>query len=536
MLSITTTITPITLSPPLNPPPPHSFRSHSTPPQPCVDVLHECLDASGCLDSPLLNDAPHADFAALALAFRGRPALAIVTMLREPVSRAHSEYLHVRRMPCHGGLHHAWDYTLRCNASLGDFLAQAAASNRMTRMLAGTGPLPPDQIYASQAQMLAAAARNLRRLAAFGIAERPDETGAIFSRLVASASPALRGSIDLRSVAARTGAGGHTHTRAAELTDAETAALRASNALDLALYADAVALFNRRAGGEALPCKVTRAANATLVARLDGLGSPPALNAGTTTSEHRVYFGQVYPPALQAECDQLPVRKVWAYYQAHHGCALSPGAYRSARYRVILDSREIRPGAGLGLINAEWRAAAHPQTALYKGRYVVALGGSATMGAFSPLPWTLQLEALTGLPVVTVAYGGTAPALWTYMLARDRSDHGRVLRTLVRNAGAVVLEATSARTMGLPGAQRLCFNLHSKAADSGALLNVGKVLKQAAPDAAESLLRHLKTTWIREHRDVLEALKKVPFGGRCNDVGTCSGSAHSHQQPTRPHR
>ena len=135
----------------------------------------------------LAADPPHADFVDLVEGLYGAgiaPERArMFTMLRDPVERAVSEYLHVRfvlgrerRCATTGSLGEiwAWDYRASCNFTLAQFAtdpAYAPAMNRQTRMLAGTAGREPDELYANGQEMLATARDNLRRMSWFGITD-----------------------------------------------------------------------------------------------------------------------------------------------------------------------------------------------------------------------------------------------------------------------------------------------------------------------------------------------------------------------------
>lgn len=190
------------------------------------------------------------DYAAAAAAAGADPSrLVWLTLVREPVSRALSEYRHVteelgRQGP--GRFGKAWDYdfTDPSRATLGDWVrceaCQVGVSNRQTRFLAGLSPTGVRPAGESDDDLLAAALRNLERCAFVGTLARFTDSMLLLKETFPRE---LRGMTSYRTeLHASEALGGPPRTYPDELLDE----LRKRNRLDAAVYARAQELVAAR--------------------------------------------------------------------------------------------------------------------------------------------------------------------------------------------------------------------------------------------------------------------------------------------------
>ena len=217
------------------------------------------------------DNVPHADYADYASGLRAAGVdpdgveVAWLTQLRRPIERMISELHHVRA----SGVTRVWDYAIPVNATWGtdrnsegtasaDILYEWAtcqmcgrAMNRQTRMLAGVGGQPWEEVYSSPEEMLAVAKRHLNRTVWFGMAGRQAESLWLLQSALPELALRVRQS-QQRSVARAAGDRGDGDTQLMWREAAEPRAveamriLRMRNALDIELFEFAQRLFDRR--------------------------------------------------------------------------------------------------------------------------------------------------------------------------------------------------------------------------------------------------------------------------------------------------
>ena len=490
---------------PLLPRPPPDYEHGGR----CEEMLSKGLKRCGDEGRhSLAADPPHADFVDLVEGLYGAgiaPERArMFTMLRDPVERAVSEYLHVRfvlgrerRCATTGSLGEiwAWDYRASCNFTLAQFAtdpAYAPAMNRQTRMLAGTAGREPDELYANGQEMLATARDNLRRMSWFGITDSVNLSMSVLPTSMHSrVSAARRGRVKIKPATAR-----HRAQMVAEPGYQEALeALRARNHLDeeLVQYARGL-LQDVVAGRERFADSLARAApGASPVATLD---TDEAVAAD-------VAIGDSLPPdfcASHPECGDIEnVGSMHAgtlsWYARQHACAWSETLYR----RAIFAHHEsgVRFSMRTSL----------PPTRLVRGGYVVAFGAAQTLGTMSSTPYTDRLRAITSMPTIPVGLGGTGPGLFSELLRAPSSAYARLLRALVRDAAFVIVQAMSGRSVGVAGCEAICWNMYCR--NKKGLVSMSEnAAKRAGPNATEDV----KARWIRGHIELLERVRSV--GGK----------------------
>ena len=236
------------------------------------------LDLSTCSQNgrrSLWRDPPYADWLDLSKAFE-RATLdwtgsLLVTALREPVSRAQSEFLHViHRLDnpwCNENqtnqinMRFAWDYALPCHiGSLNDWAhcdsCSPGVSNRQTRFLAGSGSNDWQSVFGAQ-QMLETAKLHLRQMYWFAISERMNESLSLLRCLVPS--------LEVKDVELEAEASGKNSQNAYEYAEMKLHpkysealdVLASKNSLDLELYQYASALLDvRLLAARGMGCRV----------------------------------------------------------------------------------------------------------------------------------------------------------------------------------------------------------------------------------------------------------------------------------------
>ena len=491
---------------PVFPPPPDNYEHGRR----CEDVLVHGLRR--CRDEgrhSLASDPPHADFVDLA---QGLFAIGVTservrmfTMLRDPIERALSEYLHVRfvlgrdrqcRETGRRGSIWAWDYVAPCNFTLKQFATDptyAPARNRQTRMLAGSAGRTPAELYASESQMLAQAQHHLRRLSWFGLTDAINLSLSVLpTSLRQAATLGRRGRVKVRPAT----------TRHREQVESEPGyhealeALRAHNRGDSQLYAFARSLLDDVVAGRA------RFAD-TLAHQSTTVRSPPVATLLEAGRRPDVALGDTLPADFRAAhpgCEELERSPSMhagslSWYSQQHACAWggAEALYPTAAYlhhptSLLFSMRSRLPPNGLA-----------------RGAYVVALGAAQTLGTMSSQPYSDVLQAITSLPVIPVGLGGTGPGLYSAALCDSTSSYGRLLLHLVRDAAFVVVQAMSGRSVGVSGCEHLCWNMYCRSASTGRIGMSERMARRMGANATGTI----KARWIREHLELLESVQAV---------------------------
>lgn len=532
------------------------------------------VQMAGCLQScstrgrswGLLRKAPHASWADLESALtshQGRPwRVHWLTLLREPVARVLSEYLHARfRLPnsCgdghdallprvhgnvvqlpsgHNGLIFAWDYTARCNQTLLQSVrANAAMHNRQTRMLGGDG----SNSMALSNKELARAKSRLEQTAWFGLTEqwtlslrmlRASLRSGTLAPFAEAFAPLLQQSTGEEVVARERAslAEQYAWLRSQPGYAQAVREITERNALDVELYAYASSLLARRSNASSVPgdpCSYpgTSAAQAGgLVAQL--LQSLPHSDA--SGREEVVGFGGAghITSETGGTCNlSAPSGASWFgtydWYKSQHECAFRTTAAEPLLYRMQLFqttggelpvrfyARVASVGLGAGLV---------------AGQYVVVLGAAQTMGIMARDPFVAQLQRAIGMPVVPIGWGGAGAAFFVQLLSNgEKSALGVAVRHVVAHAAAVLVQAMSGRSVGYPGCSQICYNrwCHRKqpGGDGSKLVDMERewtqlMARHADPEHRLHRLQAVETAWVRDHIALLRRARTLSCGQR----------------------
>ena len=538
---------------------------------PCAERMAGCLQGCSAKGHSfgLLRKAPHASWADLESALtshHGRPwRVHWLTLLREPVARVLSEYLHARfRLPnlCggghdallprvhgnvvqlppgHDGLIFAWDYAARCNETLLQSVrANAAMHNRQTYMLGGVGS---GNMAPTRKELDRAKAR-LEQTAWFGLTEqwalslrmlRASLRGGTLAPFDEAFAPLLQQSSDEQEAARERAslAEQYTWLRAQPSYAQAVREITERNALDLELYAHASALLARRSNASAVPADAGSSSGSSivqaggLVAQL--LESLP--HSGTAGSEEVVGFGGAGHVTSETggTCNlSAPSGASWFgtydWYKSQHECAFRATAAEPPLYRTQLFQTT---GGGSDMLPVRFYARVASVglgAGLVTGQYVVVMGAAQTMGIMARDPFVSQLQRAVGMPVVPIGWGGAGAAFFVQLLSSgEQSALGVAVRHVVAHAAVVLVQAMSGRSVAYPGCSQLCYNRWCRrdqpGSDGSKLVDMEHewtqlMARHADPEQRRQRLQAVETTWVRDHVALLKRARNLSSGQR----------------------
>mmetsp|Transcript_3605 Transcript_3605/g.14184 ORF Transcript_3605/g.14184 Transcript_3605/m.14184 type:complete len:1047 (-) Transcript_3605:60-3200(-) len=446
----------------------NSIRRHLGIPCSQMTCVHKCR-VQGCFH--IWSHGPHADWLELQNAFLReripKKKALVFTMLRDPVQRLLSEHHWIQQRATHNcdaedalepqrfGL----DLTVPCEQlSFPQFIelkdVRKRVINRQTRMLAGVGDFDEGELYLTPEEMLASAKRNLAEMAWFGIYERFNESVWLLEKQAEGLGITVEISHQDHLQHIKKLRSGGTFS---------SSLLSKANALDEELYKFAVKLFEQRLAaarkGEAVRRQVARldggSSSATFAKCVSGLCAKSPFDAYEGVRWQNPPREEDYDPLLHWRGNYLDeIHFGDTLMMANDDCNYHQGAQQHT-YGTFKSYRHL----GGCALHSDWfrrniyfvngsepyffsTRSEYPFERLDVGKYIVAIGDSATMGVLSNRSYLSRLEHALDMPTVTIAYGNVGAGFYVGLLNQQDSPTlaGRALRDILEGARVVIIQ------------------------------------------------------------------------------------------------
>jgi lactosylceramide 4-alpha-galactosyltransferase len=470
----------------------------------CVENCHK----TNCLN--FWADAPHADMLDLKLAF-GRARVPLheldfYTMLRHPVSRVLSEYRWVTQgihnsCDSPNGRYHSWDYDAPCNISLEEFMSdrqvQKRVMNRQTKMVAGLSDFESHELYENDNEMLKVAKMNLEKFSWIGIYEFFNESLQLLGEHFEKKK--IEYNVQASSLKRMTNSTGKVSA------DIKKKIFH-QNSLDWDLYQYALDLFHARIEKKIsrrngfLPCE--ESSHKTIFhclscSRDTPIEMPRKSDLVRIGQIYDANFTQNHPDCIFQQTTKDHIGTL-SWYNYLFGCAFEYKWFQTSIYAVE---------HGLKMPGFFQIRSFQQHRNIYSGRYIVAIGAAQTMGVQSDFPYTAVLEHLTGLPVISLGWGGVGAGFFVNILTDDANTTlSQVVTKIISGAHTVIVQAMGV----LSESNSLC---HLKCGNLISCMENGVApeffLQMQNESHRHILVRESTLNWVKNHQKLISLAASI---------------------------